>query len=242
MFLTLVVILFILQASLYVINGDVHHQHNNYNIDNIIPLQCWNDAKNRFRIGNKGVWGPQLWHSLHCTALNYPSNPSEIDKQNYKSFYENVHRIIPCPKCAHHYKQNIVNFDLNQCVNSPLDLFKFTVNIHNLVNAQLNKESVAADDALKLYQGSCAKCRETPHDLEALINGLQPQNLRKDDETSSPDKKQIIKSLELFWGNIYRLGLVILIIITLLLMWSIHHLVKYIYVNHKYEHFWMKRD
>lgn len=174
-----------------------------------IPLSCYDNAKQRFTIGNKGVWGPKLWHSLHCTALNYPQNPSESDKENYKSFYENVHRIIPCRLCANHYKQNVINFDLDQYTDSPRDLFKFTVDIHNLVNSQLNKEIWKFDDALKLYQQTCKKCEQTPHDLEQLINDLKPEEI----DYASDSVLSIAIS-----GAVYRIGFFALGIIAVALV------------------------
>ena len=124
-----------------------------------------------------GVWGPKLWHSLHCTALNYPENPSESDKQNYKSFYLNVHRIIPCNLCANHYRQNVIAFDLDLFLTTPMDLFRFTVDIHNLVNKQLGKPLFAFEDALSIHQPSCGQCPRTSYDgLQDLIDGLQPQS------------------------------------------------------------------
>ena len=33
-----------------------------------------------------GVWGCSLWHFLHTISFNYPINPTETDKINYKNF------------------------------------------------------------------------------------------------------------------------------------------------------------
>ena len=30
------------------------------------------------------VWGPSLWHVLHTISFNYPVNPTEEQKQQYK--------------------------------------------------------------------------------------------------------------------------------------------------------------
>ena len=141
--------------------------------------KIWENARKRFAdIGGPNDWGPALWHSLHCAALNYPLNLSEIDKENYQTLFKNVHQIIPCYSCALHYDQNLQNFDLHQFVDSRSHLFQFTVDMHNLVNEQTNKTSMRIDDALKLYQNSCAAV-ETPHDLESFVNGLHPNNTQK---------------------------------------------------------------
>ena len=46
--------------------------------------------KRRDYISNDGmltsVWGPPLWHVLHCISFNYPNKPTKSDKKNYKRF------------------------------------------------------------------------------------------------------------------------------------------------------------
>ena len=37
---------------------------------------------------DKNSWGEYLWHTIHFVALGYPNNPSDIDKKNYKNFFE----------------------------------------------------------------------------------------------------------------------------------------------------------
>ena len=32
------------------------------------------------------VWGPSLWHTLHTMSFNYPVNPTEKNKREYKQF------------------------------------------------------------------------------------------------------------------------------------------------------------
>lgn len=225
----LIVLLIVCQTSFEVIGENRKFTKDEINLThnklNQIPLSCWDNAKRRFTIGNKGVWGPKLWESLHCTALNYPNNPSEIDKENYKSFYYNVHRIIPCRLCANHYKQNVVNFDLDNYTNSPKDLFKFTVDIHNLVNYQLNKPQWTLDNALKVYQESCAKCDETPHDLQELINGIKPQldTAKEPQIQQKPTPQNSLISIAID-GALYRLGFFALGIIAVILFFFIRNI------------------
>ena len=30
------------------------------------------------------IWGPGMWHFLHTISFNYPINPTDEDKTNYK--------------------------------------------------------------------------------------------------------------------------------------------------------------
>ena len=40
------------------------------------------------------VWGPSLWHTLHTISFNYPTNPTEEDKKNYKLFLKNGDKLL----------------------------------------------------------------------------------------------------------------------------------------------------
>ena len=34
------------------------------------------------------VWGPHAWKFLHTITLNYPENPTDQNKADYKHFFE----------------------------------------------------------------------------------------------------------------------------------------------------------
>ena len=39
---------------------------------------------------NPEVWGPGAWLFLHTISLNYPTNPTYEDKENYKTFFTSL--------------------------------------------------------------------------------------------------------------------------------------------------------
>ena len=41
------------------------------------------------------VWGPSLWHSLHTMSFNYPVNPTNKEKKNYKKFILSLKHVLP---------------------------------------------------------------------------------------------------------------------------------------------------
>ena len=53
------------------------------------------------------IWGEHAWIFLHTITLNFPENPTFEDKHNYKTFFESLKYILPCPTCREHYKENI---------------------------------------------------------------------------------------------------------------------------------------
>ena len=78
-----------------------------------------------------------------------------------------------------------IHFDSDKYIDSSLDLFRFTVDIHNVVNKQLNKPEWTMDDALIKYQQSCSKCEQTPHNLQELIDGIKPEKVSQNKPTES---------------------------------------------------------
>ena len=61
------------------------------------------------------VWGPSMWHFLHTMSFNYPINPSEEDKKNYKNFMLNLVNILPCKYCRINLKKNYKVHPLKNC-------------------------------------------------------------------------------------------------------------------------------
>ena len=95
-------------------------------------------------------WGPHLWFFLHTISFNYPENPSFKNKVDYNEFYNSLKNMIPCEVCRLHYIQNLEN--------SPPDLsgrnalVKWTIDLHNKVNSQLNKPVYSYNKAITLYK------------------------------------------------------------------------------------------
>jgi hypothetical protein len=97
------------------------------------------------------LWGPSGWSFIHYTALGYPDNPTDEDKINYKIFYYNLPNTLPCLKCALNFKENLQNLSIDNSLNSREDLFKWTVDIHNMVNNELGKPNLSHKEAYYKY-------------------------------------------------------------------------------------------
>ena len=59
------------------------------------------------------IWGPPLWHFLHTMSFNYPVNPTQNDKNNYRNFVLNLKHILPCGKCRKNLTKNLNSNNLN---------------------------------------------------------------------------------------------------------------------------------
>ena len=53
------------------------------------------------------VWGPSLWHYLHCMSFNYPVKPTAKDKMSYKKFITSFKFVLPCKYCRMNFRKNL---------------------------------------------------------------------------------------------------------------------------------------
>ena len=96
------------------------------------------------------VWGKHGWIFLHLVSLDYPLNPSNNDKKNYKKFFENIGFILPCKTCSNNYKKHLQEHPLNDKIfDSRESLVNWLIDIHNCVNKITNKQIYNYDEAKK---------------------------------------------------------------------------------------------
>jgi len=107
------------------------------------------------------VWGKHLWFSIHFISLGYPSSPTYEQRENYKTFYENLWKVIPCAKCSIHYRDNLNLLSLEgdrDYLENNKTLFEWTVKMHNIVNASLGKPQITLEEAEKFYRPITFQC------------------------------------------------------------------------------------
>lgn len=98
------------------------------------------------------IWGPSAWLFLHTITLAYPINPSFVDKNNYKMFFNNLSNVLPCERCKSHYIQHLqVNPLTDDILSSKYKLSRWFVDIHNSVNKQTGKKIMSYEDFLDKY-------------------------------------------------------------------------------------------
>jgi len=104
---------------------------------------------------NPKIWGSHAWRFIHYVALTYPVTPTEEDKKNYSSFFENLQHTLPCPICANNFKDEMKKFPIN--LSSQRGLFNWTVDIHNEVNKRTGKPTLTYIKALEQLSNDYAK-------------------------------------------------------------------------------------
>lgn len=108
---------------------------------------------------------------MHLVALGYSNQPSYAEKKAAKDFYESLVHLIPCPTCKLHYADNLKALPISPSLDNRRDLFKWTVDMHNMVNKQLGKPEYTESDAIAFYYKLGAMGRSpvwTPEDIQSL--------------------------------------------------------------------------
>jgi len=82
-------------------------------------------------------WGSATWFTIHSIAYTYI--PNESNKEKYFSFFENLGYVLPCDECKIHYRQNFNADGLKTALESNDTFFRWTYDLHNLVNKQTGK-------------------------------------------------------------------------------------------------------
>lgn len=101
---------------------------------------------------NPNIWGPYGWFFIHSVALNYPTNPTIKDKNNYKIFFESLSYILPCNMCSEHYKSYINEHPIDNFLNDNISLNKWTMEMHNNVNRLNNKKEIDYKEYIDIYR------------------------------------------------------------------------------------------
>ena len=88
------------------------------------------------------IWGPAMWHYLHTMSFNYPVNPTNDDKKNYRDFILNLKNVLPCKYCRINLSNNFKKKPIQMCNMKSRDTFsRYIYELHETVNKMLNKKS-----------------------------------------------------------------------------------------------------
>ena len=88
------------------------------------------------------VWGPSLWHTLHCISFNYPTNPTRQQKKQYRNFVLNLEYVLPCGYCRKNFPNNLKAVPLNkEALKNRNNFSRWMFNLHEQINKMLGKKS-----------------------------------------------------------------------------------------------------
>jgi len=116
------------------------------------------------------VWGPAMWHYLHSMSFNYPVNPTNKEKKDYKNFVLSLQNVLPCKYCRINLKNNFRQYPLQSCHMKNRESFsKYIYNLHEIVNKMLDKQSnLTYSDVRERYEHFRSRC--TKDDKPKVIN------------------------------------------------------------------------
>jgi len=117
------------------------------------------------------TWGPFFWHAMHIIALGYSNQPTYAEKRAAKEYFESLVHLIPCPTCRVHYATHLKENPISPSLDSRNDLFRWTVNIHNLVNKDLGKPEYTETESISFYHSLGELGRSpvwTPQDIQSV--------------------------------------------------------------------------
>ena len=108
------------------------------------------------------VWGPLQWTFLHIMSFNYPVNPTNEDKINYKNYILNLQYVLPCKHCRINLKTNLKQMPITSAVMKNRDSFsRYVYELHELVNKMLQKKSgLSYCDIRERYEHFRSRCTE----------------------------------------------------------------------------------
>jgi uncharacterized protein YbaR (Trm112 family) len=101
---------------------------------------------------DQAIWGPSAWKFIHSVALNYPLEPTIIDKQHYRLFFEYLMHVLPCPKCKHNYEKEFNLLPIDSALENREALVYWTIDIHNSVNKRLGKREYTYEEVYEIYR------------------------------------------------------------------------------------------
>jgi hypothetical protein len=82
--------------------------------------------------------------------------PTAENIEQYRQFFSNLWKVIPCEKCALNYKRHLEELPIED--NGAL--FEWTVKLHNIVNRELGKNEMSLSAAKTMYLTVPKSCRE----------------------------------------------------------------------------------
>lgn len=117
---------------------------------------------------------------MHIVALGYPAKATYGHKKAAKEFFEGLQFLIPCPICREHYSEFMQQNPISPFLDRRDDLFKWTVMIHNEVNAKLGKPRYTELESIEFYKRLGSRGRSpvfgpddfAEGDLRAMIRGV----------------------------------------------------------------------
>jgi hypothetical protein len=106
------------------------------------------------------VWGPAMWHFLHTMSFNYPVEPTQLQRKQYKEFVLSLRNVLPCRYCRDNLAKNLRDLKFsNKHMKSRATFSRFMYDLHEHVNKMLGKKSgLSYCDVRERYEHFRSRC------------------------------------------------------------------------------------
>jgi len=130
------------------------------------------------------VWGPGMWHSLHCISFNYPVKPTTLQKRHYMNFVLNLKNVLPCGKCRKNLVKNFKKLPISmKNMESRATFSLYIYKLHELINNMLNKKSgLSYEDVRERYENFRSRCTKTYKEMLLIKKKMRTMKKRNNGE------------------------------------------------------------
>ncbi len=117
------------------------------------------------------VWGPSMWHVLHTMSFNYPVNPTDEQKHQYRDFILSLKNVLPCGKCRKNLKKNFKKLPLLiKHMENRGTFSRYIYDLHEVINQMLKKKSgLSYEDVRDRYEHFRSRCTKSLTEIQQRL-------------------------------------------------------------------------
>ncbi len=119
------------------------------------------------------LWGKYFWTTMHVAALGFPDVATDVTRQQYRAFYKGLGDVLPCSKCKKNFSKHFEELPIDLYLYDKNTLFTWTVEFHNIVNAETKKNKLSVAEAKEYYiSGKYARFHEDKGKKENKLSDI----------------------------------------------------------------------
>lgn len=125
------------------------------------------------------IWGNCAWKFFHYVTMDYPIDPTDVDKANYYRFFSSIQYVLPCGTCRKNLADHLEKYPLtDEILSSRASLAKWMIDLHNIVNYYTQKPMLSYTEAInKIDSFSQPKNRTEHFSTSSNFNNGNSNNL-----------------------------------------------------------------
>jgi hypothetical protein len=132
------------------------------------------------------IWGSKMWTMIHLICLQAPETIDTNVRNAYYTFFTMMPYVLPCDKCREHWIEHVREHPLEQVMDTRDDLFRWSVDMHNLVNKSLGKPDVSYEVALEHWKNISRGIIPTSQCIDTGINTGESETFQSFSKRMSP--------------------------------------------------------